>query len=98
VVIENEYEYDISTEPVDLHKINIDLTGLDFKQQIVYFVIETEDSLENISTSEAFDFDLPFEPQYKKAQIFLHFVYLVLQFFFCHIRIMSRTDIQIISV
>ena len=63
VIIENEYEYEISTEPVDLHKINIDLTGLNFKQQFVDFVIITEDSLGNHSTSETFDFDLPFEPQ-----------------------------------
>jgi hypothetical protein len=67
VIIENEYEYDISTEPVDLHKINIDLTGLNFKQQVVYFVILTEDSLGNKSTSETFDFDFPFEPQIKEG-------------------------------
>lgn len=67
VIIENEYEYDISNEPADLHKINIDLTGLNFKHQVVYFVIVTEDTLGNNFISETFDFDLPFEPQIKEG-------------------------------
>jgi hypothetical protein len=67
VIIEDEYEYDVSTEPVDLHKTSIDLTGLDLKKQIVNFVIVTEDSLGNKFRSETYDFDLPFEPKIKSG-------------------------------
>jgi hypothetical protein len=67
VILENKYSYDISTEPTDFHKIDIDISKLDFKQKIVNFVIVTEDSLENKFTSETFDFDLPFEPQIKSG-------------------------------
>lgn len=67
VLLENEYEFDVSTEPTDLHKINIDISNLSFKGKIVNFVIVTETESGKIYRSEKFDFDLPFEPQIKSG-------------------------------
>ena len=65
VVLDDEYEFDVSTEPTDLHKKEIDLSNLSFKGKIVYFVIISETESGGIYRSEKFDFDLPFEPQIK---------------------------------
>ena len=67
VILENEYEFDVSKELTDFHKIDIDISKLDFKQQVVNFVIVTEDSVGNKFTSETYDFDLPFEPKIKSG-------------------------------
>jgi len=67
VLIDDEYEFDVSTEPTDLHKKEIDLTNLTFKGKIVYFVILSETESGKIFRSEKFDFDLPFEPQIKSG-------------------------------
>ena len=62
VIIDGRYSFPISEELTDLHKTEIELTGLKFNDKIVSFVIITEDSLGNESKSEVFDFDLPYEP------------------------------------
>ena len=67
VILENEFEFDVSKELTDFHKIDLDISKLDFKQQVVNFVIVTEDSLGNKFTSETYDFDLPFEPKIKSG-------------------------------
>ena len=67
VVLDDEYEFDVSTEPTDLHKKEIDLSNLSFKGKIVYFVIISETESGGIYRSEKFDFDLPFEPQIKSG-------------------------------
>ncbi|MCW9065537.1 MAG: hypothetical protein OQJ78_04510, partial [Ignavibacteriaceae bacterium] len=67
VILENKYTYTISNEPNDFHKMDIDISKLDFDQKIVNFVIVTEDSAGNKFTSETFDFDLPFEPKIKSG-------------------------------
>ena len=67
VVLDDEYEFDVSTEPTDLHKKEIDLSNLSFKEKIVYFIIICETESGEIYTSEKFDFDLPFEPQIKSG-------------------------------
>lgn len=63
IVIEDEYEYTITTELSELHKAGIDLTSLKFDDKTVNFIIINEDSLGNIFKSEIYDFDLPFEPE-----------------------------------
>ena len=67
VVLDDEYEFDVSTEPTDLHKKEIDLSNLSFKGKIVYFIIISETESGGIYRSEKFDFDLPFEPQIKSG-------------------------------
>jgi len=71
VILDNQYEYNVSDELTDMHKIEIDLTNLKFINKIVPFVILTEDSLGNKFTSEKFDFDLPFEPELSRGSNFL---------------------------
>ena len=60
---DDEYEFDIATEPTDFHKKDIDISNLSFSGRIVYFIIETETESGMIYKSEKFDFDLPFEPK-----------------------------------
>lgn len=63
VILDNEYEFDISTELTDFHKKDIDISNLSFSGRIVYFIIKTETESGMIYKSEKFDFDLPFEPK-----------------------------------
>jgi len=67
VILEDKYEFGVSYEPTDLHKTDIALSNLSFKDNIVSFVIVTESDSGKISRSEVFDFDLPFEPQIKEG-------------------------------
>ena len=72
VLLENKYEYDVSTEETDLHKTEIDLSDLKFKGKTVNFVIITENETGNVFKSEVFDFDLPYEPEIKEESNFLY--------------------------
>ncbi|MBE0571916.1 MAG: hypothetical protein IH618_10265 [Ignavibacteriaceae bacterium] len=67
VILEDKYEFGVSYEPTDLHKTDIALSNLSFKDNIVNFVIITETDSGVINKSETFDFDLPFEPQIKEG-------------------------------
>ncbi len=61
VILENKYEYQVSNEFTELHRIRIDLNNLSFEEKQVEFVVISLDSLGNQYKSETFDFDLPFE-------------------------------------
>lgn len=63
VILDEKYDFDISTEMTDFHKKEIDINNISFSGKIVYFTIETETESGQISKSEKFDFDLPFEPK-----------------------------------
>jgi hypothetical protein len=67
VILEDKYEFGVSYEPTDLHKTDIALSNLSFKNNIVNFVIITETDSGVINKSETFDFDLPFEPKIKEG-------------------------------
>lgn len=75
VILEDKYEYQVSNELTDLHKKEIDLSTLSFKGKTVNFVIITENEYGDKFTSEVFDFDLPYEPEFKEES---NFVYLCL--------------------
>jgi len=62
VIIDNKYEYLVSSGLSEAHSAKIDITALKFLDKNVSFVIETIDSLGNKSKSESFEFDLPYEP------------------------------------
>lgn len=62
VILDKKYEFEVSNQFTELHTAQIDLGELFFMNKIVQFVIVAEDSLGNRTTSETFDFDLPFEP------------------------------------
>lgn len=62
VIIDGKYNYVVTDTLSDSHSSKIDLTELKFVEKNIDFVIETVDSLGNKSTSEIFEFDLPFEP------------------------------------
>jgi hypothetical protein len=67
VMIDRKYEYVVSNELSESHSAKIDLTGLNFLDKNVNFVIETTDSLGNKFTSEEYEFDLPYEPIIKEG-------------------------------
>jgi hypothetical protein len=63
VILDDKYEFDVSTELTDFHKKEIDINNISFSGKIVYFTIITETESGEKFESEKFDFDLPFEPQ-----------------------------------
>ncbi len=71
VVIENSYEYDVSKDLTESHKINIDISDLNFKEKNVPFVILVEDSLGHQYSSEKYEFELPEEPKVEGESNFL---------------------------
>ncbi|MCJ7651502.1 MAG: hypothetical protein MUP85_23085, partial [Candidatus Lokiarchaeota archaeon] len=73
VILENKYEYEISTEFSEMHNISIDLSSLKFENKTVKFVIEYADSLGNKYSNDEYDFDLPFEPKIKSGSSLLTF-------------------------
>ncbi len=72
VLLDNKYEYDVSTAETELHKTEIDLSSLSFKGKAVNFIIITENESGKIFKSEVFDFDLPYEPVIKEESNFLY--------------------------
>jgi len=71
VSIDENYEYLVNDELSDMHNTEIEITGLEFNDKIVNFVILTEDEAGNKYVSEVFDFDLPYEPEIKEGSDFL---------------------------
>lgn len=67
VIIDDNYEYTVNDEFSDMHKMEIEITDLEFNDKIVNFVIVTEDEAGNKNISEIFDFDLPYEPEIKQG-------------------------------
>jgi hypothetical protein len=67
VILEEKYEYIVSSDFVDMHKAEININDLSFDNQIIYFIIITEKETGEVYNSEKFDFDLPFEPQIKSG-------------------------------
>ena len=67
VILEDKYEFEVSSDFTDFHKTEIDLTDLDFDGKVVDFVIISETGSGEVYRSEKFDFDLPFEPQIKSG-------------------------------
>lgn len=63
VTLEDEYEYDVSTELTELHNVKIDLTELKFNSKTVKFTIISTDSMGKKSINDENDFELPFEPK-----------------------------------
>jgi hypothetical protein len=62
VIIDDKYEHIVSNGLSEAHSAKIDITPLNFLERNVSFVIETIDSMGNKTTSEEFEFDLPYEP------------------------------------
>jgi len=71
LIIENKYEFPVSSQLTDNHKAEIIIEDLEFKSKSVGFLIETEDSLGSISLSEEFEFILPYELDIKSGSSFL---------------------------
>lgn len=67
VILEDEFEFVVSEDFVDMHKADIDINDLSFDDKYVNFYILTETETGEIFKSESFDFDLPFEPQLKEG-------------------------------
>ncbi|GAB4297920.1 MAG: hypothetical protein Kow0098_22600 [Ignavibacteriaceae bacterium] len=71
VIINDEYEYVVSDILTDRGSASIDISKMKFDTKIVPFYIIVEDSLGNITESELYDFDLPYEPVVEAESNFL---------------------------
>ncbi len=71
VIIDNSYDYKVSAELSESHKINIDISDLSFKKKNVPFVILVTDSAGRQYTSEIYEFELPEEPKVEGESNFL---------------------------
>ena len=58
VILDDKYEFNISEQATESHKIKIDISKLEFKSKYVPFVILVEDSLGNTYLSDKFEFEL----------------------------------------
>jgi hypothetical protein len=58
VILDGKYEFDISTELSESHRIEINLTEHEFTSQYVPYIIYVEDSLGNINRSEKYDLEI----------------------------------------
>lgn len=73
VTLEDKYSYTVSDELAEMHSVRINLTDLQFDNKTVKFVIESTDSIGNISVNDEYDFELPFEPEIKSGSSLLTF-------------------------
>lgn len=71
VIIDNSYDYEVSAELSESHKINIDISDLSFIKKNVPFVIFVTDSAGRQYTSETYEFELPEEPKVEGESNFL---------------------------
>ena len=58
VTFDEEYEFEVSKNFSEEHKIQIDLTKINFKSKNISYVISVEDSLGNSNKSERYEFEL----------------------------------------
>jgi hypothetical protein len=70
IIIDNNYEYTVSDTFADLHKIKINISKLNFKEQDIPFDVIVEDSTGK-KYSENFDFELPREVKVQNESNFL---------------------------
>lgn len=59
VVLDNKYNYNVSENLAEEHKISIDISSLKFDSLYIPFIIEVKDSIGNESRSELYDVALP---------------------------------------
>jgi hypothetical protein len=71
VILDGKYEFKISEQAAESHKIKIDISKLEFKSKYVPFVILVEDSLGNTNPSDKFEFELQKEVQLEGDSNFL---------------------------
>ncbi len=61
LIIDKTYQYEVSTDFSEQHKIEVDIEGIEFKGKSVPFVILVEDSSGHTNSSEEYEFEMPFE-------------------------------------
>jgi hypothetical protein len=71
VIIDNHYNYTVSDNFADDHKIKVDLTKLEFKKRAVPYVIVVTDSLGHTYKSEQNEFYLPEQVKVQEESNFM---------------------------
>jgi len=71
IIIDDQYEYPVSKDLSENHKISIDISNLKIRLKQIHFVIHVEDSLKRKNSSEIYEVDLPNEMEMKKESNFL---------------------------
>lgn len=73
VLIDDKDEFTISDSLADTHKAEIDISGLQFTKTVIPFFIVCVDSLGNVSYSDRYEVELPYEAEVKGGSYFLTF-------------------------
>jgi len=71
VVFDEEFEFEVSKELSEEHRIQIDLTKTKFKSKNVSYIIFVEDSLGKINRSDRYEFELQEEIQMEEESNFI---------------------------
>lgn len=71
VMLDDEFEFSISDTLSDSHKIEIDLTKINFKSKVVPYVIIVEEETGKTNLSEKFEFELEEEVKMESESNFL---------------------------
>ncbi len=71
VLIDNKYEYPVSTKYTVNHNIKIDLSNLNFKTKSIPYIITVRDSAGHTFKSDVYDFELPGEVKIQSESNFL---------------------------
>lgn len=71
VILDDEYEFEVSKLLSESHKIEIDISKLKFKSKYVSYVISVEDSSGNINMSDKYEFEMREEIQLEGDSNFL---------------------------
>jgi hypothetical protein len=73
LILNDNIEIIISSEPVDNHKIQVNLSNYKLKEKANYFVISVEDNLGNSFLTEKDEFEIPIEITVEGGSNFLTF-------------------------
>ena len=71
IIIDDHYEYLVSKDLSENHKVSIDISNLKLKSKQIHFVVQVEDSLKRKYSSEIYEVDLPQEVEIKGESNFL---------------------------
>jgi hypothetical protein len=71
IIIDNQYEFIVTKEFAEDHQDSIDISKLNMKSSLFYFVIQVEDSVGRKFNSETYEVDYPKEIEIKGESNFL---------------------------
>jgi hypothetical protein len=71
IIVDDQYEYPVSKNFSENHKVSIEISKLKFESTQIHFIIEVEDSSGKKYSSETYEVDFPKEVEIKEESNFL---------------------------